>query len=269
MAASFQRPKAERPPSFRTARTVLALMLREMSTTYGRSPGGYAWTIVEPVAGIALLSGVMLLGLRIRTPALGISFPLFYATGILCMGMFQRTSKSVARSLTFSSSLLSYPGVTYIDAVLARFFLQVLTQVTIGYLVLGGILLLSETRSVLDIASILHAMALAALLGLSIGSLNGVLFPLFPLWESVWGIATFPLFMVSTIIYTFEALPPVGKDILWYNPLVHIIGLMRRGFYPTYDATWIEPLYPLGVSMVMLAAGLFFMRRYNRTALDI
>ena len=27
-----------------------------MGTTYGRSPGGYLWAILEPVAGIALLS---------------------------------------------------------------------------------------------------------------------------------------------------------------------------------------------------------------------
>ena len=28
---------------FRSARAVVALMLREMATTYGRSPGGYVW----------------------------------------------------------------------------------------------------------------------------------------------------------------------------------------------------------------------------------
>ena len=40
--------------SFASLRCVIALMLREMATTYGRSPGGYLWVMLEPIAGIAL-----------------------------------------------------------------------------------------------------------------------------------------------------------------------------------------------------------------------
>ena len=38
------------------ARTVVALMLREIATTYGRSPGGYVWALADPILGIALLT---------------------------------------------------------------------------------------------------------------------------------------------------------------------------------------------------------------------
>ncbi|MCX7288621.1 MAG: hypothetical protein NTW20_13985 [Rhodobacterales bacterium] len=79
-----QRP-AQGARGFRTSRSVVALMLREMSTTYGRSPGGYLWVILEPVGGIALLSLVLTFGLRVKSPGLGINFPLFYATGVLCI----------------------------------------------------------------------------------------------------------------------------------------------------------------------------------------
>ena len=41
-----------------TVQTVIALMLREMSATYGRSSLGYLWAILEPVAGIFLLTFV-------------------------------------------------------------------------------------------------------------------------------------------------------------------------------------------------------------------
>ena len=37
-------------------RVVFALIIREMSTTYGRSAGGYIWAILEPVGAIALMS---------------------------------------------------------------------------------------------------------------------------------------------------------------------------------------------------------------------
>ena len=47
-----------------SARAIGALILREMSSSYGRSPGAYVWAILEPVAGIALLSLVFVLTLQ-------------------------------------------------------------------------------------------------------------------------------------------------------------------------------------------------------------
>ena len=46
------------PRRFATVRTSVALMLREMVTTYGRSPGGYIWAVVEPVAAATALRAV-------------------------------------------------------------------------------------------------------------------------------------------------------------------------------------------------------------------
>ena len=55
-----------RPRRFKMGRTVMALMLREMSTTYGRSPGGYLWAVLEPLGGIAMMTLILAVGLRIR-----------------------------------------------------------------------------------------------------------------------------------------------------------------------------------------------------------
>ena len=47
-----------------TPRTLVALVMREMSTTYGRSALGYLWAILEPVAGIMLLTAIFSLAFR-------------------------------------------------------------------------------------------------------------------------------------------------------------------------------------------------------------
>lgn len=249
---------------FRTLRTILALMLREMSTTYGRSPGGYVWTILEPAGGIALLSLVFVVGLKIRNPGLGINFPLFYATGMLPLLLYQRGAATVSGALNFSRALLAYPGVTYIDAILARFFVNLLTHLVISYLIFGGIIVLFDTRVVLDLVPVMAGLGMAALLGLGLGCLNAYLFATFPLWDTFWGILTTPLFFLSTIFFTYESLPDTGRAVLWFNPLVHIIGILRRGFYPTYDATWASPVYVLLFALISLALGLLLLRRYHR-----
>ena len=43
---------------FRMPRTIVALVLREMATTHGRSPGGYVWAVLEPVAALIVMTVV-------------------------------------------------------------------------------------------------------------------------------------------------------------------------------------------------------------------
>ena len=267
MARSFQ--DTLHPRRFRRGRTVMALLLREMCTSYGRSPGGYLWTILVPVGGVAMFTLVLASGLRIRTPSLGVNFPLFYATGLLPLIFYQRGSAAIAKALAYSRALLFYPGVTFVDAILARFLLQVLTNATVMYLVIGGILMVFDTRAILDVGPILSAFALTAMLALGIGCLNAFLFPTFPLWEQLWGILTFPLFLISGVFFIYEDLPAVGQQVLWYNPLIHITGLMRTGFYPTYHPSYIEPLYVLGFGLIPLALGLMLLRKHHTRILNL
>jgi len=63
--------------------------------------------------------------------------------------------------------------------------------------------------------------------------------------------------------------PANYREYLWYNPLVHIVGLMRRGFYPTYDATYVSVTYVFGVALVTLVFGLIFLKRYHREILNL
>lgn len=270
MTGLMSKPELDalRARKFRSSRTVGALMLREMTTTYGRTPGGYLWALLEPVGAVAMITLVLGVGLRLRAPSLGTSFVLFYATGILTYLMYHRVQVKVAKSLTFSRPLLFYPGVTFVDTIVARFFLNGLTQCMAFGLVIAGILMFFDTRAVLDVPPILTGIAMSLSLALGIGSLNAFLMPRFPLWESVWSILTAPLFLISTIFYTYEDLPDLGQAILWYNPIVHAVGVMRQGFYPSYDATWASPLYVFGLSMICLFLGIVFLGRYHRDIIN-
>ncbi|OED46617.1 sugar ABC transporter permease [Rhodobacteraceae bacterium (ex Bugula neritina AB1)] len=251
---------------FATLRTTAALVLREMSTRYGRTPGGYIWAILEPLAAILFLAAGF--SLVIRTPSLGTSFLLFYASGFLPFSLYQGISGTVARALNYSRPLLRYPAVTWIDALLARFLLNSLTGLIVTVLLVMVILAITGTRAVLDLPPVIGAMGLAMMLGLGVGALNAVLTGLYPLWEVAWSIITRPLFLASGVIYIYEDLPLLAREILWYNPLLHITGLMRTGFYPTYSATYASPVFVLLVSLVLLAFGLVLLGRYHRVILQ-
>jgi len=160
-------------------------------------------------------------------------------------------------------------GWESLDAILARFLLTLLTQLAIFLLGMGLIHLFYGLNPILDVPAIALSLAMAAALGLGIGTLNCYLKSAFPIWEHFFAILTAPLFILSTIIFTFESVPRDWRGVLWYNPLVHVVGMMRRGFYPSYDAPYVSPLYVFGVALVTLALGLVLLQRFHRDILNM
>ncbi|HHB80521.1 MAG TPA: sugar ABC transporter permease [Aliiroseovarius sp.] len=253
--------------SFATIRAIVALILREMATTYGRSPGGYLWAVLEPVGGIALLSAVF--SVAFKAPQLGINFPMFYATGMLPFLLFNDISGKMATALMFSKQLLVYPSVTYIDALLARFILNLLTQLMVAYVVFTGIMLTMETRTIPNYPVIIEAFLLMAGLAMGIGVLNSFLFTRFPVWQRAWSVIMRPMFIISGIFLLPRSIPQPYRDYMMYNPIAHVIDLMRRGFYPSYDAPEVSIPYVVAISAGTLALGLVFLKRYHRDILTM
>lgn len=233
-----------------------------MVTSYGRTPGGYIWAVLQPVGGIALLSLIFSAGFR--SPPLGNNFAMFYATGLLPFFFFMDLSGKLGQALNYSRPFLNYPRITFVDAMIARFVLNGMTQIMVGYLVLTGILLLFETRTTLIVESILLAYAMSAMFALGIGSMNCFLISRFPLWQQVWGIMTRPLFIVSGVLFLYDSIPEPYRSYVWYNPLIQITGEMRSAFYLSYEANYVSPGYVFGVSLVLTVFGLLFLRRYHR-----
>ena len=245
---------------FGTCRSVFALMLREMVTTYGRSPGGYLWAVLEPVAAIALLSFAF--SLAFRAPSLGVSFPLFYATGYLPFMLFHDVSAKTAGAIRFSLPLLNFSALTWVDVILARFFLNLFTHLVTAALVIGGLILLLDARATFDMAHVLAGFGLAALLALGVGLINAYLFLAFPAWERVWQVLTRPLFIMSGVFFLFEDLPQEIQGFLWFNPLFHLTGETRRGFYATYPADYVSLSFMLLLALGTGLVGVLLLSRH-------
>ncbi len=264
MSIPAQPPRTRR---WRSARTIMALMLREMATSYGRSMMGYLWAIIEPVAALALMTGVF--SLFLRNPALGTNFPLFFASGYLIFNIYTSVGNDVANAVKYSRPLLEYPAVTALDAVLARFLLNYLTHLMVIFIILVGIIVIYDLLVILDLQKLILALLVTGAFALGIGTFNCYLFVAFPSYLQIWAILNRPMFIISGIFFLFDTVPQPFRDVLWYNPLVHMIGLMRAGLFATYDAEYASPLYVLGLSLLLFMAGLHMLRRYLRDAMNI
>jgi capsular polysaccharide transport system permease protein len=235
-------------------RVTAALVVREMSVRFGRKPGGYVWAVLDPAAHILLLT--LIFQTLTRTPALGSSFALFFATGYLSFQFYQQTANYVNSAIKSNRSLLTYPNVAPIDTIAARAILQIVTTGFVAVTVLTGLQLSLRVPQTIAFAPLLEAAGLAALLGVSIALLNTVMFQKYPLYEQIYNIIHRPLFMISGIFFLPDAIPNPYREIVLINPLVHVTMLFRTGFYPSYRAAGLDLPYLIMVVVSALMIGM-------------
>jgi capsular polysaccharide transport system permease protein len=247
---------------FASLRAIFALVLREISTTYGRSAGGYVWAVLEPAAGVVLLTIIFSIGFR--SPPLGTDFAYFYASGLLAFTMYVDISAKLGQSIQFSQRLLAYPRVTFVDALLARLLLNSLTQLIVHLIVMTFVVLISPSDTTIDMSKLVIGYAMIIVLSAGIGTLNSFLSLAYPIWATAWAVLSRPLFIASCIFFVFDSVPQPYNDYLWYNPLVHIVGMMRDGYYPYYQPAYVSVAYVFVVGLTTLCIGLFFLNRYHR-----
>lgn len=239
-------------------RVLHALILREMITRYGSSRLGYLWAVLEPVGFIALLS--VLFSQIAHAPPVGTSFPLFYATGYIAFHWFNDTANVVSKSAFVNRPLFTYPAVTPLDTVIARFGLQVLTSIAVACVIFAGILFVTPEQVQIRPIPILKAFALGSLLGLALGLFNVWATAISKTWELAWNVISRPLLLISCVFFYFWSLPGFAREVLWWNPIIHIVAYLRQGFYPVYDASHASPAYVLGISAVLILTGLIGLR---------
>ncbi len=256
------RPK----PRFQALRVIGALMIREMITRYGRSAGGYIWALLEPIGMIAILS--LAFSPFIRVPPIGESFIFFYATGYVPFHMYSEIAGNTSNAVHLNRSLMQFPMVTPLDAILARFFLSVLTLIVVTLIVFTGIAIIVEEPVRAHLGPLLSGLVCAALLGLGVGTLNAVLFPFFPVWRNLWLILNRPLFIISAVFFTFESMPGHLQDLLWWNPLVHVVGQVRAAFYPVYEGVYVSLGYVLAIAFGTFILGAALLARHKTFVIE-
>ncbi|ETX26994.1 ABC transporter permease [Roseivivax isoporae] len=258
--ASLVSSHGSRPPRA-IVRAVGALMLREMSTSFGRVSGGYLWALLQPIGGVAIMT--LVFSFAFRNPPIGNNFALFYATGLVPLGMYQDINQKLATALRFSRPLLAYPSVTFMDALIGRVLLNALTQALVFFIVFTGIMLFTDARAVIDMTAIMRAFLMLLALSLGVGVTNCFLQGVFPVWQQIWSILNRPLFIISGIFFVIDYMPRYARELLLWNPVAHPIMEMRAGFFPTYEAVYVSEVYVYGVAGSLSVFGLLMLYRYH------
>lgn len=242
---------------------IRAVVLRETRTRFGDHQLGYLWAVLEPLMWI--LTFWAMYEITERAPSHGMDTLGFLATGILTYELFDSNVSRAGDAINGNRALLFYPQVQPIDLIWARAALETATLVTVFAVVMGGAAMLQgELQPIDDVLTVMLGLLLAALLGTVLGLVMCMLGVMSNVVERLRSPLMRPLFWISGLFFTLEDTPAVTREALGYNPVLHVIELVRDGWFVGYTSPQADPWYVLMFILGLGALGLLLERIVRR-----
>lgn len=239
---------------------IVAIILRETKTRFGKNKLGYLWAIIEPCSYI-LIFLLIRSAMHMNIP-FGENLFVFILSGLLVYRMFKSVTSRALNAISANQTLLTYPQVKPLDAILARICLEIATMLVVFFLFFFLLSLFSDSSIIQYPDRFAAAILATVFLSLGVGIFNAVLATLFPSWERLWGLLNLPMLILSGIFYIPKSLPPSVQAILQWNPVLNCVEWIRFAIYLDYDPL-LNRSYVICFGVISILIGLLLERYYR------
>ncbi|WP_053572638.1 ABC transporter permease [Caballeronia cordobensis] len=245
------------------ARTIAALIVREMHTRFGRDNIGYLWIFVEPsLLTIGVTSVHHLIGIHLPPGMLPAPFYIAGYTGyMLFRGLINRAGTTVEANGT----LLFHRQVTLVDLVVARALLEAAALITSSIALLGVCAYFGSGVMVAKPLVFLGGWLLNVWFVTAMSMIVLTLCVRFPVVERIVHPLTYLALPISGAFTSFETIPGVFRSILVWVPLAQIQEIIREGVFENFSSLYTSPLYVVvwcvGLTLIGMA-GLRLARKW-------
>jgi capsular polysaccharide transport system permease protein len=243
-------------------RVVKALMLRELTTRFGRENIGFLWMMAEPML-FAVLVGIMWTYLK-GPDEHGVGIVAFVASGYIPLTYLRHSFTRCISIFVVNGSLLYHRQVKVTDFILVRVLIEFIGA-TMAWLFIAFALGILGYIPVPAYPGMMVAGWL--LYGLVIMSISFVIAPLSEMSEvieKIMPVSTYIAIPVSGVFTMASWAPPGAREYLLMSPMVNAMEMIRYGLFGEY----VEPYYnvwnPILVSVVFMMIGLVLCRRVRR-----
>lgn len=239
-------------------RVIGALMLRELTTRFGRENIGFLWIMVEPLL-FAVLVG--LLWRAMKGPyEYGVDIVAFVVSGYIPLVLFRSSISRAISSFTANGSLMYHRQVKILDLILVRFLIELIGHM-MAYLFIALALSAFGLFPVPhDLGFLMLGWAYYALFTFAIVLVVAPLSELSEAVERFVPVTTYLMVPFSGAFYFVSVLYPEAITVVLYSPPVHGMEMMRYGIFgPSVDPRY-EFIYPLAFCLPCIAIGLLLCR---------
>lgn len=234
--------------------TVFALMMRELKTRFGAKKLGYFWAIVEPAAQAVVMAVIW--SLMGRNSLSGVHVALFMVSGIMPFKFFSKLLPQLASSVQANKALFTYRQVSILDPMITRLVIELATYIIVFVLILTGMAWMGFDVQMQDFLAFFFINILLIFLSVGLGILLCVATAYWEDTTKVVAMVMMPMFIMSGIFFTATMIPPQYMYIFDWNPIFHIIELIRQSMFVSYTSPVGDWQYVAFVALVANAAGL-------------
>jgi ABC-2 type transport system permease protein len=230
---------------------ILQLVRRDILTRYKRSILGIAWTMLNPLGTMIVLTIVF-------SQAFGITdqkYPAYVLSGLLAWNFFSQTTNAAVFNLVWGGSLLKriyVPRTVFaISAAGTGVVNLLLALVPLAAVMLFTGLPISWTWIFVPIPIILMI-----LFSIGVGLIVSSLAIFYSDVAEMFQIVMMAWFYLTPIIYTAEIIPP--QFLVWiriFNPMFHLMVLFRQSVYSGVTPDWNTFLISTAFSLATLIVG--------------
>jgi lipopolysaccharide transport system permease protein len=241
------------------------LAWRDVKIRYKQTALGAAWAIFQPFISMIVFS--VFFGTLMKVPSDNLPYPIFVYAGLLPWTFFSNSLTGASNSLIGQANLISkvyFPrliiplsslGSCLLDFVIALVIMFVLMfyygiSLNISILI-SPLLLVATMATALGVGTLFSALCV---------SYRDVKY-IVPFMVQLW-------MYISPVIYPVSIVPERWRWLLSLNPMAGLIDGYRSAFLgKPFD--WVNIGISVGVSFVLLVAGLIYFRMMERRFADI
>jgi capsular polysaccharide transport system permease protein len=237
-------------------RLIDALILREARGLFTHSRLGYAWALCEPLTHVFILMVAMTFFTgHGNPPIIGDNWAEFYMTGVLPYLMFCHLTEQGMDLARSQRIVLALPSVKLADVMLSSLSLRAATDVVVIIISLTVFAVIGMGTYPKDPLEFTLAFVFVFLLGFGVAGINVGLSTFGAVSERAWPIVLRAAYFLSGIFYHPSAMPTELRDLVLWNPLVHLIEWVRQSYYPQYRSPYLDMEYLMTVTVLSLLFG--------------
>ncbi|CAL1693012.1 Polysialic acid transport protein KpsM [Brevundimonas subvibrioides] len=239
---------------FKHFRIIGALMVREVSTRFGRDGLGFAWLVVEP---LAFCVGVVLMW-KLFKPEYehGIRTTPFVFTGYTAIVLIRHLINFSMNALHANVGLLYHRDVTAVHIFLSRNFLEFAGASLSFIVVYAALATFNQIELPHDLLLLYSGWFLLGWVGMGTGLSMAGLAMRFDVIERVVPIVTYLLIPLSGAFVMVEWIPYNYRELYLLIPFAHGIEMIRSSVFGEFTPTHYHASYALAVGTALNILGL-------------
>jgi capsular polysaccharide transport system permease protein len=244
-------------------RVIHAVMLRELTTRFGRENIGFLWIMAEPLlfGGLVSIMWYFMKGPEEH----GVSIAAFVVSGYLPLTLFRHAVTRSVRLFEANGSLMYHRQIKITDFVFVRFLIEMMGTM-MAYLFVGLLLYYFDLFPIpADVGLFLMGWLQYSLFTLALCFVIAPLSEMADSLEKFIPVTTYIMIPFSGTFNMMSWLAPGAQQVMEWSPPVNAMEMMRGGIF----GPSIHPIYNFSVaptaSVVILTIGLYLCRRIRKT----